>query len=148
MLINEIAKAAGVGVETIRFYERKGLIKQPARPVSGGFRAYPQDAVSRVRFIREAKELGFSLREIDELLSLKSDPKTDCRSVRDRALNKRNEVEDKIKKLKALQKTLTTLIDGCPGKGPATFCSILVALERADSTEQNTRASDFKSEPL
>jgi len=138
MLINEIAKAAGVGVETIRFYERKGLIKQPTRPVGGGFRAYPQDALSRVRFIREAKELGFSLGEIAELLALRSDPKTDCRSVRKRALNKRNEVEDKIKKLKALQKTLTALIDGCPGKGPTTFCSILVALERGDKTGQAT----------
>jgi len=129
MRISEIAKATDVGVETIRFYERKGLISQPVRPVGGGFRAYPQDAIRRIRFIREAQDLGFSLGEIDELLSLKSDPGTDCSSIRERALKKRDEVNGKIKKLKALHKTLTALIDACPGRGAVTFCSILNTLE-------------------
>ena len=93
MRIGEAANAANVGVETIRFYERKGLINQPLRPVDGGFRTYPRDTVSRIRFIREAQELGFSLYEIEELLSLKSDPGSDCGSVRDRALKKRREVD-------------------------------------------------------
>ncbi len=138
MRINEIAKAAGVGVETIRFYERKGLIKQPARPLGGGFRSYPQESVRRVRFIREAKELGFSLGEIAELLALRADPKSDCHSVRERALQKRNDVDAKIKKLKTLKKTLTSLIDGCPGQGPTTFCSILIALEGNEKPQQTT----------
>ncbi len=140
MRIGEIAKATGVSVETIRFYERKGLIHQPARPANGGFRTYPSDAVSRIRFVREAQDLGFSLGEINELLSLKSDPGTDCSSIRKRALIKRDEVNSKIKKLKALHKTLTALIDACPGKGAVTFCSILNALENGGCVEKNSKA--------
>ncbi len=140
MRIGQAAKAANVGIETIRFYERKGLINQPRRPVDGGFRTYPRETVSRVRFIREAQELGFSLSEIDELLALKSDPGTDCGSVRERALEKRQEVAAKIKRLKEIDKTLITLIEACPGKGSLNFCSILNAMNEGSSTKQNTRA--------
>ena len=73
MTIGEAAKQAGVGVETIRFYERKGLITQPRRPPGGGFRAYPLETVSRIRLIRQAQELGFSLKEAAKLLALRSD---------------------------------------------------------------------------
>ena len=69
MTIGTAARKAGVGVETIRFYERKGLIDRPPKPLDSGFRVYPDEAVRRVRFIRQAQKIGFSLREIDELLS-------------------------------------------------------------------------------
>jgi len=144
MRISEIAKVTGVGVETIRFYERKGLIKQPARPANGGFRTYPTESVSRIRFVREAQELGFSLGEINELLSLKSDPGTDCSSIRERAALKRKEVDSKIKKLKALHKTLTALIDACPGKGAVTFCSILNTLGHSGIAGKNTKVGKPK----
>ena len=78
MTIGKVAGEAGVGVETVRFYERKGLIRKPRRPSNGGYRTYPSDAVERILFIRQAQELGFSLREIKELLSLQADPATDC----------------------------------------------------------------------
>ena len=74
MTIGKAAREAGVGVETIRFYERKGLIDQPLRPREGGFRIYPDHAVHRVRFIRKAQELGFSLSEVEDLLALRADP--------------------------------------------------------------------------
>ncbi len=74
LTISKAAKNAGVGVETIRFYERKGLIEQPPKPLDNGFRVYPEETVQRVRFIRQAQEIGFSLREIEELLSLRADP--------------------------------------------------------------------------
>lgn len=134
MRIGEVAQSAGVGVETIRFYERKGLVTQPLRPTKGGFRAYPPEVIARIRFIKEAQELGFRLDEIEDLLSLKADPNTDCSSVRARAFKKREEVNAKIKRLKTLQRTLTTLIDACPGKGATTDCSILDALDKGSSS--------------
>ncbi len=78
MTIGRVANKAGISVETIRFYERKGLIDQPMRPQDGGFRIYPSEAVGRIHFIRQAQDLGFSLKEIVELLSLRADVSTDC----------------------------------------------------------------------
>ena len=85
MTISKAAHKAGVGVETIRFYERKGLIEQPLTPQDGGFRVYPDETVERLRFIRQAQEVGFSLREIDDLMSLRADPSADSGDVRERA---------------------------------------------------------------
>ncbi len=76
MTIGEAARRAGVGVETIRFYERRKLISQPPKPSGGGYRSYPEETVDRIRFVRQAQELGFSLREIVDLLSLRADPET------------------------------------------------------------------------
>ncbi len=78
--IGEVAKRSGLGLETIRFYERKGLIEEPPRTDSG-YRQFPEDVVARIRFIRRAKELGFKLSEISELLSLRVDPDTTCADV-------------------------------------------------------------------
>src|SRR3546814_18803739 len=72
--IGRAAKAANISVETIRFYERRGLIAQPRKPAGGGAREYDEDAVARIRFVRQAQDIGFSLREIGELLSLRADP--------------------------------------------------------------------------
>ena len=128
--IARAARAAGVGVETIRFYERRGLIVQPRKPASG-FREYDADTVARIRFIRQAQELGFSLREIEELLNLRADPNADCSEVRAQAATKRNEVTQKIVDLKRIRAALDVLIAACPGKGAVTACSILDALAEA-----------------
>ncbi len=130
MRIGTAAKWVGVGVETIRFYERQGLINQPPRPSTCGFRSYPSDTVDRIRFIRQAQDLGFSLKEIDELLSLRADPSADCADVRARASAKLEDVNEKIARLNAIQAALQDLIGACPGRGPAArCCSILEALE-------------------
>jgi MerR family mercuric resistance operon transcriptional regulator len=130
MRISTVAKKAGVGVETVRFYERRGLITQPPRPLDGGFRDYPAEIVDRIQFIRQAQNLGFALKEVDELLSLRSDPSTDCADVRERARAKLEDVSQKIVRLIAIQSALQDLIDACPGKGPAARrCCILGALE-------------------
>jgi len=126
--ISEVAKAAHVGIETVRFYERRGLIPQPVRPADGGFRSYPEQVTLQIRFIRQAQELGFSLGEIKELLSLKSIPDADCSEVRRRALSKRDDVDFKIKRLRRIRKTLTKLIDACPGEGALGSCSIIDAM--------------------
>lgn len=128
MTISRAAQRAGVGVETIRFYERRGLIRQPPRPRSGGYRFYDNNVVERIRFIRQAQELGFSLREIKELLSLRADPAADCGDVRAQAVTKRQEVDRKIAQLQHMRGALDTLIATCPGGGALRACTIIDAL--------------------
>lgn len=128
MTIGKAARAAGVGVETVRFYERRKLIVRPSKPPDGGFRHYPLETVERVRFIRQAQGLGFSLREIEELLSLRADPATDCGQVRERAVVKLEDVQRKIGELERFRRALEELIAACPGSGALRACSIMEAL--------------------
>lgn len=128
MSIGQAAREAGVGVETIRFYERQGLVEQPPKPEGVGARLYPADLVERIRFIREAQQLGFSLREAGELLMLRADPNADCSDVREQAAAKLREVEQKIEQLRQLHGALETLIASCPGRGALPACSIMDAL--------------------
>ncbi len=129
MRIGELARRSGVGVETVRFYERKGLIAQPARPNGGGFRSYSKQTAERIRFIRQAQDLGFSLREVKELLSLQSDPAAECEHIREQARAKLDEVNQKIARLMAIRGALEDLIEACPGQGVvARRCTILKTL--------------------
>ena len=138
MRIGKLASDAGVGVETVRFYERKGLISQPPKPRNGGFRSYPAETVSRIRFIRQAQELGFSLRETEELLSLRVDPAAGCMDVREQALAKLAQIEGKIVNLERIRLALENLVSACPGKGPLKECAILEFLEGgASKPERN-----------
>jgi MerR family mercuric resistance operon transcriptional regulator len=127
LTIGQLAERAGVGVETIRFYERKGLVTQPPRPERGR-RTYPPDTAERVRFIRRAKELGFSLREISELLALGMNPETGCADVRERALVKIAHIGEKIESLQRMKDALEKLSGICAGRGPISECPILEAL--------------------
>jgi len=129
MTISKAAKQAGIGIETVRFYERRGLIDQPSKPAAGGFRDYPAETVSRLRFIREAQDLGFSLNEIVELLSLRADPNANCAQVQRRAEAKLAEVRRKIERLQDIGTALGHLISACPGKGALGACSIIEALD-------------------
>ncbi len=128
MRISEAAQSAGVGVETVRFYERKGLIEQPTKPLFGGFRIYPTATVERIRFIRQAQDIGFSLREVKALLSLRVDPDADCAEVRAHAQTKLGEVDRKIANLQTMKGALVALIETCPGEGALGKCSIIEAL--------------------
>lgn len=127
--IGRAARAAGVSVETIRFYERKGLIPQPPRPRAGGPRDYGGDTVARLRFIREAQDIGFSLAEAGELLRLQADGSAGCADVRQRALAKRHEVRAKLERLERIGDALDALIARCPGTGGLSDCTILGALQ-------------------
>ena len=128
LTIGKVAKQAEVGVETIRFYEREGLIEEPPRRESG-YRQYPSDTVDRVRFIKRAKELGFSLKEIKELLALRIAPGTTCDQIKKRADAKVGDIEDKIRSLQRMKRALKKLTVACSGKGSASECPILDALE-------------------
>lgn len=122
-----LAKRAGVNLETIRFYEKQGLIPEPPRSGSN-YRLYPEDALRRVLFIKRAQELGFTLREIGELLSLQATPGTDCADVRGRAEAKVQDIDGKIRALRSMRKVLSRLVGECSGKGPVTECPILESL--------------------
>jgi Hg(II)-responsive transcriptional regulator len=128
MTIGKLAKRAGVGVETIRFYERKGLIPEPPRR-SSGYREYDDDTVTRVRFIRHAKELGFTLKEIDGLLSLQLDPDKPCQDVNRRIETKLSDIDEKIQMLNRMKDALQRLSAECRGEGSVNDCPILEALE-------------------
>jgi MerR family transcriptional regulator, copper efflux regulator len=129
LTIGQAAQKAGVGVETIRFYERKGLIKQPLRPISGGYRAYSSEIIRRIRFIRQAQELGFSLKEVADLLGLRADPGSDCAAVQIRARQKLDEVERKVAQLQEIGAALQQVIAACPSRGGLDGCSIIAAME-------------------
>ncbi len=125
---SEAAKRAGVNPETLRYYERRGLISDP-RGRSGGYRRYSPGTVSRIRFIKRAQELGFSLDEILDLLALDDTPGSGCASVKGRAEAKIEEIEVKVRDLKRIRKALKGLVDQCPGRGRAEECPILNALK-------------------
>lgn len=125
--IGQVARLAGVGIETVRFYEREGLVTQPERRPSG-YRQYSDDVVSRLGFIAAAKELGFSLKEIKELLDLRVGPDATCSDVRERAKAKIADVEGKIRTLQRMKASLVKLTKACRGRGPVSECPILDAL--------------------
>lgn len=129
--VGEVAAQAGVNLQTIHYYERRGLLPRPPRTASN-YRAYPVDTVLRVRFVKQAQQLGFTLKEIKELLSLRAAPRTRCADVRERAEVKVRDIEDKIRNLESMRETLTKLIGECSGNGPVTACPILDAMENQD----------------
>lgn len=129
--IGEVARYAAVNLQTIHFYERKGLLPRPPRTASN-YRVYSGDAVQRVRFIKRAQELGFALRDIKELLSLRATPGTRCADVRQQAQAKLRNIDAKIATLQRMRRALTRLIGECEGRKPITACPILEALDAED----------------
>ncbi len=125
----QLAKRAGVNIETIRYYEKRGIIPELRRKESG-YRLYPSNTVTRIQFIKHAKELGFSLKEINELLTLRLDENTPCSEVKSRAEDKISDIEGKIKSLQEMKKALVKLTKECSGRGPISECPILEALEK------------------
>ena len=130
LTIGQVAGRAGVGVETVRFYEREGLIPEPPRTPSG-YRQYAPDAVVRIRFIKRAKELGFTLKEIKELLALRAAPGARCEQVRRVAAEKIEDIDRKIEHLGSMRKALSRVTAECEGRRPVSECPILEALDEA-----------------
>lgn len=116
LTIGKLADASKVNVETIRFYEKKGLLKRPTSK-KGAFRVYPSDYITRIGFIKKAQELGFTLVEIKDLLQLDQNSTATCAHVSKKASSKLNEVQEKIKSLKSMEKSLKNIIKAC-GVGP------------------------------
>lgn len=125
MTISRLASAASVNVETVRFYQRIGLIDEPARP-PGGYRTYGDEDVRRIRFIKRAQLLGFALDEIASLLRLEGSQT--CASTRDLAARKLAMVEAKLSDLVAMQIALATMVSRCDREHPSAGCPIIQAL--------------------
>jgi Hg(II)-responsive transcriptional regulator len=128
LTIGEVAEQANVHIETLRYYERRRLVARPPRSASN-YRRYPEDAVRRVRFIKRVQELGFSLNDIKELLSLRVAPEADCAEVRACAEAKMKDIEAKICALTAMRYALSTLVAECSGEGPLSDYPIFESLE-------------------
>jgi MerR family copper efflux transcriptional regulator len=143
LTIGALAKRAGVGVETVRFYERRGLVRRPARP-RVGYRSYPEDAVGRIRFIRNAQAIGFTLQEITALLALRVTAGTNCAAVRSRAAAKLADVKQRMTDLERIRIALEKLVAACPGRGALVSCTILEALDSPDISVPENRSASAK----
>ena len=126
---SEVAKAAGVNIQTLRFYEREGLLPNPKR-TAAGYRQYGPDAVRLVTFIKRAQELGFVLREVKELLKLRSAGPRRVDAARTAAQAKLGEIDHKIRDLMAMRAALSSLVSACTCFGSAVDCPIIEALEK------------------
>ncbi len=126
LTIGQVAQHAGVNRETLRYYEREGLIDLPNRRESG-YRAYSPEVVRQVRFIKRAQELGFSLTEIKELLALTLNNPEDCQEVKKMTEQKVADIESKLRDLERMRKQLLILFNACNGQKPMEECLILKA---------------------
>lgn len=133
MTIGKLAEAAGVNVQTVRYYERRGLLPDPPRTASG-YREYPESDVARISFIRRAQGLGFTLKEIADLLSLRMAPGTTPDQVRGRVASKIADVESRIAELERIRGALTQMAGACEVHGPLGDCPFLEALEAQPET--------------
>lgn len=127
MNIGQLARQAGVPIDTVRYYERQRLLPRAARS-AGGYRIFGERDLRRLRFIRRAKSLGFSLDEIGELLALSDHPPQDMGSVRETARLRLQDIELRMSELQRMQAALSQLVDACPGHGALEQCPILAAL--------------------
>jgi Hg(II)-responsive transcriptional regulator len=131
LTIGSLAKRTGVSIQTLRYYERRKLLSPPAR-TKGGYRQYPEDEVQRLKFIRHAQGLGFTLDEVSELLSLRVLPGGRCRGVEQAARKTQGRVHQRLEELARLDQVLTNLIQACKDGRATDHCPILDALEKND----------------
>jgi Cu(I)-responsive transcriptional regulator len=131
LTIGKLAKRSGLGIETVRFYERQGLIAPPPR-TSSNYRIYPPGDIDRLRFIKRAKTLGFSLREIRELLFLREEPTATKADVKRRTEEKIAEIGERIRDLTRIKEALEGLAASCDGEGPTSQCPILQSIAGDD----------------
>jgi MerR family mercuric resistance operon transcriptional regulator len=141
--IGEVAGRAGVNVQTLRFYERRGLLPEPPRRASG-YREYAPESVRRVRFIKRAQELGFTLAEVEELLRLREDPRIPCREVRATAETKIADIEEKMRRLPAMRAALAALVESCAANREH-HCPLLEALDESPVRSRTRGAKSSRS---
>jgi MerR family copper efflux transcriptional regulator len=132
MSIGELARKTGVSPDTLRYYEHEGLLPRPSRRASG-YREYDEDAVGQVRFILRAKELGFCLEEIVDLLNFSSDAEHGVAGMKARASRRLAEIEKEIARLETIRVRLASLVAACPGCGPLEDCPILSAIRAEEN---------------
>ena len=133
LTIGDVARAAGVNVQTLRYYERRGLLQEPERS-SSGYRQYSFEAVRVIRFVKKAQDLGFTLEEVHDLLKMRSARGIDRDQVRLMAQQKIDGVNEKIRQLQSIRGALNALVDSCACATSDVHCPILEALEDEDSS--------------
>ena len=138
LTIGQVARQSAVNIETVRYYERRGLIAEPPRKASG-YRQYDHQVVQRIQFIKRAQGLGFTLKEIGQLLALANGDGSSCGNVRDFATKKVADVESKIRHLQNLKKVLTHLVRQCSEKGSLAECPIIESLAGDTGAEDGKR---------
>jgi MerR family mercuric resistance operon transcriptional regulator len=129
LTIGKVAREAGVNVETVRYYERRGLVERPSSR-QGAYRVYPPETVGRIRSIKRAQRLGFSLDEIKELLAMRVNAEARCGDVLAQAERKMVEIDEKIESLQAVKLSLGRLTEACRMERPVTECPILEAFTK------------------
>lgn len=135
LTIGQVAKAAEVNIETIRYYERRGLFPEPAR-TAAGYRRYEEDAVRRLRFVKRAKNLGFTLKEIDELLAFRVRHGAACDEVELRVRQKITRVEQMLSELGRVREVLEKLAGACRERRPTDECPILEVLDHDAANDE------------
>ena len=139
--IGEVAREAGVNVQTLRYYERRGLLRAPERS-EGDHRQYPPDTVRLIRFIKRAQDLGFTLKEVEELIALRQTRGRDRANVRRLATAKLADVDEKVARLRAIRKAVAALVETCACTGQALECPIIESLDdEAPSARRRFRES-------
>lgn len=129
----KVARMAQVGPETVRYYEREGILQKPLRRANG-YRVYDKEAVRRILFVKQARELGFSLAEVKGLLELAADPKGTCGPVRQKTQDKLRRIEEKIRSLERMRQALATLLQQCDDESRhVSQCPILESLQPSSS---------------
>ncbi len=134
LTIGKLAKKSDVSIDSIRFYERRGLLSEPLRTESN-YRVYSEEAVAQLRFIKKAQTLGFSLDEIKEILNLQHNPAASKADIKAKTTEKLKSIREKIQALTKILKALEQLDEACDGHGPIEECPILAALAADDSHE-------------
>ena len=132
--VGRVANAAGVNVQTVLYYERRGLLQTVGR-TAGGYRLFDDKAVKRIRFIKRAQELGFSLKQISALLALQGEQDASCAEISRMAASHLEDIGQKIHDLERMRQALIPLVNACPGKGPLTACPILDSLDKPNGQE-------------
>ena len=134
---SQLAKSGGINLQSVRFYEQQGLLPRPPR-TRAGYRVFPDDAVRRVRFIKRAQELGFTLKEIKELLALRVESGSSCAQVRSRAEEKVRDIEQKVRDLRRIARTLSRLATACATRAPTGACPILESIDEPGEPPKKT----------
>jgi len=130
--IGWVAKEADVNTQTVLYYERRGLLPVPSRSFSG-YRLFNDESVRRIRFIKRAKDLGFSLKQITALLALQGEQDASCTEVSSMAAGHFEDIEQKIHDLERMREALIPLVNACPGKGPLKACPIMDSLDKPNN---------------
>jgi Hg(II)-responsive transcriptional regulator len=144
MTVGTVAKEAEVNIDTIRYYERQGLLPKPSRTRSG-YRTFSESTVRRLRFIKNAQALGFTLSEIKQLFTLRIRVGSTCTDVRNRAESKQADIEQKIRSLQAMKRALQQLVSACTTHGPASECSFFENLDRQGNQKPNDNGNRVRT---